>query len=123
MRLLVPTTEPPSATARVSSHFGRAPYFAVLDTETGAVTSLGGPSAHHECGTLATKLVSEGVDAVACAGLGPGALASLTAAGIAVYMTREQSVAQIASAWQAGAVAAAQPGDTCHSHGSGQCSD
>jgi predicted Fe-Mo cluster-binding NifX family protein len=53
MRLLVPTIEPPSPTARVSSHFGRAPFFAVLDTDTGEVTSLGGPSAHHECGMLA----------------------------------------------------------------------
>jgi predicted Fe-Mo cluster-binding NifX family protein len=123
MRLLVPTIEPPSATARISSHFGKAPYFAVLDTESGAVTALGGPSANHECRTLAAALVAEGVDAVACAGLGPGALASLNAAGIPVYVTREQSVAQVASAWQAGAVAAAQPGDTCHSHSSGQCSD
>ena len=123
MRLLVPTIDPPSATAQVSSHFGRAPYFAVLDTETGAVTSLGSPSANHECHTLAATLVREGVEAVACAGLGPGALASLTAAGIPVYVTRERSVAQIASAWRAGAVASAQPGDTCQSHASGQCGD
>jgi predicted Fe-Mo cluster-binding NifX family protein len=120
MRLLVPTAEPPSLTARVSSHFGRAPFSAVLGTDTGEVTSLGGPSAHHECGMLAAALLQEGVQAVACAGLGPGALASLTAAGIPVYMTRERSVAQVADAWHAGSMAAAGEIDTCHDQGHGQ---
>jgi predicted Fe-Mo cluster-binding NifX family protein len=120
MRVLVPTVELPSPAARVSSHFGRAPFFAILDTDTGDVTSLGGPSADHECGTLAAALVREGVEAVACAGLGPGALASLTAAGIPVYVTREHSVAQVAEAWRAGSMAAAGAVDTCHGGGRGQ---
>jgi predicted Fe-Mo cluster-binding NifX family protein len=120
MRLLVPTIEPPSPAARVSSHFGRAPFFAILETDTDDVTSLGGPSAHHECGTLAAALAREGVQAVACAGLGPGALASLTAAGISVYVTRERSVAQVADTWRAGSMAAAGEIDTCHEQGHGR---
>jgi predicted Fe-Mo cluster-binding NifX family protein len=118
--ILVPTADPPSETARVSPHFGRAPHFAVVDTESGRVSSLGGPSAEHSCHTLAAALLRQGVEAVACGGLGAGALASLQEAGIPVYVTREPSVAAVMAAWRAGRVVAAQPGDTCRSHGSGE---
>ena len=35
MRLLIPTTDTNGASAQMSGHFGRAPYYAVADNETG----------------------------------------------------------------------------------------
>lgn len=40
MRLLIPTTDANGAEARISGHFGRAPYYTVADTETGAAVSV-----------------------------------------------------------------------------------
>jgi predicted Fe-Mo cluster-binding NifX family protein len=123
VRLLVPTDDPPSTSARVSGHFGRAAYFAVVDTETGDVAPLAGPEAHHKCRSLAATLAEAGVDGVACTSLGPGALASLTAAGIPVYVTRERSIADLAATCRTGQLLPAGQADTCPSHGSGQCGE
>jgi predicted Fe-Mo cluster-binding NifX family protein len=47
MRLLIPTSDANGPESRMSGHFGRAPYYAVADTETGTVLSVANPSVTH----------------------------------------------------------------------------
>ena len=40
MKIAIPTQDDRASEARVSPHFGRAPYFALVDTKTGEVEFL-----------------------------------------------------------------------------------
>jgi len=77
MRLLIPTTDTNGASAQMSGHFGRAPYYAVADNETGPVVTVANPSVSHghgECVPAADILGPNSFDAVVCQGIGRGAI-------------------------------------------------
>ena len=50
MRICVPTATDDGLDATVHEHFGSAPYFSILDTETGAVEAVRNANEHHEHG-------------------------------------------------------------------------
>ena len=97
MRLLIPTTDANGASAQLSGHFGRAPYYAVADTETGAVATVANPSVSHghgECVPASQAFGEGGYDAVVCQGIGQGAINRLKQAGVPVYVADGPDVAQ-----------------------------
>src|ERR1035437_4494245 len=88
MRLLIPTTDTNGVNAPLSGHFGRAPYYTVADTETGAVITVANPSVSHghgECAPAADILGPGSFDAVVCQGIGRGAINRMVEAGGPVY--------------------------------------
>jgi len=74
------------ATSRVDERFGRAAYFVIHDTESGAFETIengANVSAAHGAGTgSAQEIVSRNVDVVVSGQVGPKAEAVLSAAGI-----------------------------------------
>ena len=122
MRLLIPTINTNGASAVLSGHFGRAPYYAIADTATGAVTVVANPSVEHghvEC-VPATDVFGEGgFDAVVCQGIGGGAIARLAAAGIPVFAHEGPDVASAMAAFRDRTVRQAGLDDGCG--GSGGC--
>jgi predicted Fe-Mo cluster-binding NifX family protein len=77
-----------SLSAPVDSAFGRAPWFMLIDTESGAAEAAANSSADaaQGAGIAAAQLMTEhNVDAVLTGRLGPKAQAALAAAGIAMH--------------------------------------
>ena len=80
MRLLIPTTDTNGASAQLSGHFGRAPFYAIADTETGTMLrreSVRVSHGHGECVPASDVFGEDGYDAVVCQGIGRGAIARL----------------------------------------------
>lgn len=122
MRLLIPTSDANGPESRMSGHFGRAPYYAVADPETGTVLSVANPSVTHghgECVPATDAIGAGGFDAVVCHGIGAGAISRLEASGIPVFVHDGPSVASAIAAFQSSNVKAAGADDGCG--GSGGC--
>jgi len=89
MNICVPTAGPSGLNDTVYGHFGSAPYFTIIDTETEAISVIDNSNKEHEHGNCAPSddLVERGVDAVVCGGMGRRALARLNEAGIRVFLS------------------------------------
>lgn len=95
----------------VDPRFGRAKYFIVLDTGSGAFSVLNNEqnlNSAHGAGIQAAKTVSEAaIEAVITGFVGPKAFSALETAGISVYTGASGSVAGAVAAFKAGALAKA----------------
>jgi predicted Fe-Mo cluster-binding NifX family protein len=79
----------------VYGHFGSAPVFVMVDTESGNVVSVGNRDmihVHGACNPIAA-IGGRGVDAVVVGGIGAGALNRLNAEGIQVHAAVAETVA------------------------------
>ncbi len=121
MRICVPTGTDEGLGAAVFGHFGSAPYFSVLDTETGEVEVLSNRNQHHEHGMCRPvgHLDGADIDAVVVKGMGRNALVRLAGAGIPVYLCRGGDLAQVLEEARAGALEVLDPARACAGHGHG----
>jgi len=87
MRVSFPVESNEGLDSPVYGHFGSAPLFVVVDTETLLVRESRNRDLHHEHGACSPlkSLVGEAVDAIVVGGIGAGALAGLNRAGLTVY--------------------------------------
>jgi len=92
--------------APVDPRFGRARYFILYDTETGALEAFDNAenlNAAHGAGTQSAENVSRmGAECVISGRCGPKAFEALTAAGIKVFGGAEGTVADAIAAFEAG---------------------
>lgn len=94
MRICVPTDTDEGIEAAISRHFGRAPYFSVVDTANGEVASVANRHVEHghgQCDPVG-QLSTLAPDAVVVAGIGGKALGRLAAAGIPTYLTKASTL-------------------------------
>jgi predicted Fe-Mo cluster-binding NifX family protein len=123
MKVCVPTENEAGLDGRLSQHFGRTPFFTVVDGDTGEwVVVPNGRSDHQhgQCGEAAAAFAGHGVEAVVCRGVGRGALVSLQTRGLAVFVTEAETVTQAVAALRAGRLKQALLHDACgggHGHG------
>ncbi|CAK8712501.1 Dinitrogenase iron-molybdenum cofactor biosynthesis domain-containing protein [Candidatus Electronema halotolerans] len=115
--------------AATDAAFGRAPWFMLIDTETGAAEAVANPSvnAGHGAGIAAAQLMADhGVAAVLTGRLGPKAQTALSAAGIAMHeglpaCTVSEALAQFkAGKYGAAAGSCAASAPAMQAAGSGQ---
>jgi predicted Fe-Mo cluster-binding NifX family protein len=80
----------------VYGHFGSAPVFVMVDTESKAVTTVSNRDLDHVHGACnPVKAVGgRGIDAVVVGGIGAGAINGLNAEGIKVYRAAALTVGQ-----------------------------
>ncbi|MFO7769269.1 MAG: NifB/NifX family molybdenum-iron cluster-binding protein [bacterium] len=125
MRICVPTGTDEGIEAVVFGHFGSAPYFSVLDTETGEVEVLDNGDQHHEHGRCrpVQQLDTGRLDAVAVRGMGRNALARFSAAGIPVYLCRGENLQQVLDEARSGDLQVLDPSRACAGHGHGHGHD
>jgi predicted Fe-Mo cluster-binding NifX family protein len=126
MRICIPVTENRGLESLVSMHFGSAPFFALTDTETGAVDGLVNQNEHHAHGMCRPldALAGHAIDALVVGGIGMGALMKLQAAGIKVFRAPEGTpshvtVAAVLTAFKAGRLIEVDPSGACAHHGHG----
>lgn len=115
MRICLPTVSDDGLGARLSPHFGRAPFFTIVDGETGVVQVLANDRQHHQhghCDPLGA-LGSVAADAVVCRGVGAHALLLLEQRGLAAYLTEAWTVTDALAAFRSGALARMGPEQAC----------
>lgn len=95
MKICFPTTSLQGMESRIYEHFGSAPGFVIVDTETQSVEEINNNDLQHAHGMCQPLKALGGrqVDAVAVGGIGMGALMKLQAQGVRVYRVTEGTVA------------------------------
>jgi predicted Fe-Mo cluster-binding NifX family protein len=124
MRICIPTHGDEGLEASVASHFGRAPFLTLVDTESGETAVLANaPHGEGHCNPTG-PLEGRGVEAVLCSGVGRRAVAALEGAGIRVLVTQAQRVDEAVNALRSGAVRVLGVSEACgghHGEGGGDC--
>lgn len=124
MKLCIPTEDSAGLDARVYEHFGSAPFFTVVDTDTDKVELLSNQNLAHQhghCNPVET-IESQAIDAAVCGGLGKRALARLQQAGFKVYLSQARTVRDVVAEQRDGSLREATIEEACggHAHGHGQ---
>jgi predicted Fe-Mo cluster-binding NifX family protein len=117
-KVCVPTIGAQGLDARVNPHFGSAPYFTLVDLESGLVEVVANPNQHHERGQCnpTSAITGRGVEAVACGGIGPGAISRLQAEGIRVYLADGSTVKEVVAQFSEGRLRAVTREQACTGH-------
>jgi len=121
LNLCIPITEDRGLQSPVSAHFGSAPLFLVVDTDSGQCRAI--PNTNHQHGHGGCQplraLAGEPIDALAVGGIGLGAIMKLQAARVRVFLSGEPTVEQTLRALSAGELEEASPATACAHHGHG----
>ena len=118
MKICIPVAECKGLESPVYGHFGSAPLFVEVDTETMAVEPISNQDHGHVHGSCNPMKAIAGrkPDAVLVGGIGPGALVGLRQAGIAVFLAPQGTVADAVRMFNAGELAELERQATCGGH-------
>jgi predicted Fe-Mo cluster-binding NifX family protein len=121
MNICIPVEEDNGLESQVCAHFGSAPAFMIVDTESGVCRAIANRNQQHAHGmcTPLSSLQGEQIDGMVVGGIGMGALSKLNAASIGVYISEHSTVAETIAAFKAGALRLVQPHMACGHHGQG----
>ncbi|HMK43056.1 MAG TPA: NifB/NifX family molybdenum-iron cluster-binding protein [Dissulfurispiraceae bacterium] len=119
MKLCFPVQENQGMESAVYNHFGSAPFFVLVDTESEQVTALGNCDQHHAHGACNPIMALNGemVDAVVVGGIGGGALMKLNNKGIPVFRAAEGTIRQNVAQFFARELPQFTLQHTCGGHG------
>jgi predicted Fe-Mo cluster-binding NifX family protein len=121
MNICIPVTEDKGVESPVCAHFGSAPIFMIVDTESGncrAIQNRNQDHAHGMCQPL-MSLAHERVDGMLVGGIGMGALNKLQASNIRVFLAKLPTVKEAVAAFKAGTLQEVTPAEACGHHGHG----
>ncbi|MFA5514673.1 MAG: NifB/NifX family molybdenum-iron cluster-binding protein [Desulfuromonadales bacterium] len=121
MKLCIPVERNEGLQSLVYGHFGSAPMFLLVDTDTREVSEIANRDLHHAHGACSPlkALAGAPVDAIVVGGIGAGALNGLNRAGLKVYRAQGPTVAENLAAFHLAALPELTPTQTCggHAHG------
>jgi predicted Fe-Mo cluster-binding NifX family protein len=119
MNICIPITRDNGIRSFVSLHFGSAPIFMVVDTESGSCRAITNRNLHHDhgmCQPLA-QLAGERLDAMVVGGIGMGAVSKFNAANIRVFFSDHSTVEETVAAFKSGTLREVTPEMACAGHG------
>ncbi|HPF98522.1 MAG TPA: NifB/NifX family molybdenum-iron cluster-binding protein [Kiritimatiellia bacterium] len=121
MRICIPVVEYRGLDSPVNGHFGSAPAFALVDSETMSVEPVDNGDHGHVHGMCSPlkALAGSKPDAVIVGGIGRGALLGLRDLGIRVYHGAGSTVAQAVALIKAGKLSEIDENAVCGGHGHG----
>jgi predicted Fe-Mo cluster-binding NifX family protein len=123
MQLCFPVVTDNGLESPVYGHFGSAPLFLLVDTESSMVTPLTNRDQQHTHGACnpLQALAGAKVDAIVVGGIGGGALAHLQRAGLRVYRAAAPLVSDNVKLFREERLSELTLNDTCgaHKHGHG----
>lgn len=121
MNICIPATQDLGLKSPVSAHFGSAPLFVIVNTETGVCQTISNQNLHHEHGGCQPlrALAGHDIDGVVVGGIGMGAMMKLRSAGIRVYLADQPTVEDAVAACKAGTLHEADVTMACAHHGNG----
>ncbi|MFZ2491724.1 MAG: NifB/NifX family molybdenum-iron cluster-binding protein [Thermoanaerobaculia bacterium] len=103
MKICIPTEDDAGLNGILAGHFGRAPFFTVVDRATNTAEVIRNGAADHDhghCNPL-EAISRSGAEVVICRGLGRGALARLYEAGVPVFITDDERVSAAVESFEA----------------------
>jgi predicted Fe-Mo cluster-binding NifX family protein len=120
MKVCIPIEQDLGMESPVCAHFGAAPAFLIVDTETQASRCIGNGQHedHGQCAPVGL-LLAERVDALAVVGIGRGAIQKLGAAGISVVRTQSPTAGETVRELLAGTLPTMTMDGACTQHGHG----
>jgi predicted Fe-Mo cluster-binding NifX family protein len=118
MNIRIPVNEDQGLRSPVCGHFGSAPFFMIVDTDTGTCRAIANTNQHHGHGmcTPLAALSGESIDGMVVGGIGGGALNKLVAAGIRVFLSEQSTVEETVTAYKAGTLRPVTPEIACGQH-------
>jgi predicted Fe-Mo cluster-binding NifX family protein len=119
MKICFPTQDTNGLNSMLHGHFGSAPYFTVVDSETEEVTTISNSNAHHQHGQCSPlKTVGQtNIDAVVCRGMGRRAVQALLNAGITVYIGEGPTVSSCMNIYKTKKLTKLSADSACQEHG------
>lgn len=125
MKICIPTLDERGMESELSGHFGSAPFFTVVDSESGNVEVRQNDNTHHGHGGCQPmrQFGSQSVDAVVCQGMGRKAIASLTESGVRVLVLHPgtgHTVRDVIAAAREERLRPFSEEDACRGHGEGR---
>src|SRR3989339_327987 len=102
MKICLPVNENNGLNSTLSEHFGSAPYFMIVDTDSNDCISVLNNNQHHAHGMCRPLeiLGHEKFDGIVVGGIGAGALNKLMAAKIKVYKTGYTTIRETVEAFK-----------------------
>jgi predicted Fe-Mo cluster-binding NifX family protein len=117
MKLCIPTMGGGGLDDAVSDHFGRAPTFTVVDTETNEVLVIKNRSEHMGgLGKPPEHVAKTGAKVLLCSGLGPRAIDMLVGFGIEVFVGATGTAKDAIGMWKEGKLTPANHDVACKEH-------
>lgn len=94
MKICFPVQKDDGIESQVYNHFGSAPMFLIIDTESNIASTVHNSDMHHKHGACnpIMALDNNRVDAVIVGGIGGGALTRLNQSGIRVFRSAAESI-------------------------------
>jgi len=94
MKICFPVQNDEGLTSTVFNHFGSAPKFVVVDTDTNGVATINNGDQHHAHGACSPMkaLDNQSIDVIVVGGIGAGALTKLNQMGITVYRAQGTTI-------------------------------
>jgi predicted Fe-Mo cluster-binding NifX family protein len=94
MKICFPVQHDDGIDSIVYNHFGSAPVFVVVDTDTNGLSAINNRDQHHSHGACSPMkaLDNQKVDAIVVGGIGAGALTRLNQMGIIVHRSAAPTI-------------------------------
>ncbi len=121
MKICIPVIEDKGFKSPINPHFGSAPLFLIVDTDTQTCRAIPNRNEHHAHGMCMPlqSLQGERLDGIVVGGIGAGALSKLLAAGLKVYLSEQSTVEDTLADLTAGKLREMTPGMACAGRGQG----
>ena len=122
MNICIPVNEDNGLKSPVCAHFGSAPLFMIVDTDTGDCRAIDNKNKQHQHGMCQPLASLNGIalDGMVVGGIGMGALVKLKQGGIEVFLSEFATVEETVNAYKSGALKPVTPANACGQHGHGQ---
>lgn len=119
MKIAFPSTKDKGLDSAVFNHFGSAPMFIVVDSDTLATSVITNGDMHHAHGACSPMKALSGVrvDAIVVGGIGGGAINGLQRLGIRVYKATGKTVRENFELLQQNALSEMSALHACQGHG------
>ncbi len=121
MKICFPVERNEGMESLVFGHFGSAPLFVMVDTDTRQVREIANRDLHHAHGACSPlkALGEETADAIVVGGIGAGALAGLNRAGLKVYRAEGVTIADNITCLSMDSLQELTPAQVCGGHSGG----
>ncbi|MBU0991106.1 MAG: diguanylate cyclase [Proteobacteria bacterium] len=121
MKIAFPAQENLGLKSPVFNHFGSAPVFIVVDSETQELNIINNQDLNHQHGNCQPLVALGGtkVDAIVVGGIGGGALKKLMNEGMTVFRATEGTVYENMTLFKTGKLQKFTMDQTCMGHGHG----
>lgn len=121
MKVCIPTMQDDGMESLAYSHFGSAPYFVVVDTESEETKAIQNKDLHHAHGACHPlgALEGENISVIIVGGIGRRAITRLNDGGVRVYQSLEGTVKENIDGLINNKLRELTPMDACshHAHG------